>query len=163
MTPQIVLIRELAAREKWSINCTGHSGEMTTLRLVPKSRFSEISVDDIQEELAKVATSIHLVIGAEAISTNCDATPVMIEALESFDSDPLGFGPRATLARLLKVALDCGYENSNLRPITQREAGWLKDQIQPNWVALDSGDDSGDRYGPAICYILMSSRLSELE
>lgn len=159
MAPQLPLIREIADEAGWKVSCEGVSGEMTTLRLSPGFWGDDEAGAILIEDLHAVSTIAYEVTGSQAADENCDAIPPVTGSVEGAENVAIAFGLPVQLAQFREIAASCDLQDPEIAPISE----FYREKMEPGairegWQALYIDIAQSSRYGPTMCYMIMSDR-----
>lgn len=154
MSPQIGLIRGIAAEESWRIACEGTSGEMTALWVEPGFFADENSEVAVIEKISDVAST------TSAMKTeNCNTDAPIGSVDHPTANPPLVFGDAQMLQPYLDLARSCGFEEAVIAPIAEIDGANVPEEMPSDWLALYGGPGSANRYGPGVCMVKMTQRM----
>lgn len=158
MPPQLAIIRHDAAQRGWRVTCEGHSGEEKVLRLEFTSSDTKESVSAYFIRPDHVGSSRRFYYKNSVPSMPCDIEPTTTSGVPS---RVLAIGDRNKLTPLLVLAKDCGYSKVVIRKSDKADiADLISSTARKDWFTLDAGENIAERYGPAICFVQLQTRVS---
>lgn len=157
MEPQIAIIRRDAADRGWRITCQGRAGEEQVVRLTFPSSTHQQDLDSYFSPQDHIGSSFRFYSPSRLPPDRCDQ-----EAPTTSTSGPpnrvMAAGPLDLMTQLAETARRCGYFNAAVREHRADDSS-LPPELPSEWRILDAGEDVGHRYGPAICFVQMRSRV----
>lgn len=159
MTPQVELVREIAAENGWKVTCVGRTRRMTVLRIVPGLLPWKASHDEIWDELVHISTSLS---NAPRISleSGCD---LPASTYESTWTDPekkaiIGVGPIEELEPLLAIARECEVRGARLTEGPPTQQNFYSGDVPEDWVGLEVDPRLNLETGPFSCLVQLANR-----
>lgn len=167
MPPQINELRRLAKANDLLVLCNGRMGEEQVLRVGFRQGSKTSDLSSLRSKLYSVANRMSDVPNKDIGSEHCDLEPVKsyVDEAPPFDepkllpaSHDITFGPIAALAPLLPIAVACGFEHAQIRPMADYDRDFIgratnAPKIGPDWQTLDGGERLGVRTGPMLCFL----------
>jgi hypothetical protein len=166
MPPQIDELRRMAKANDLPVLCTGRMGEEQVIRIGFQEGTNPSDVSLLKAKLFSVSNRLSEVPNDKIDTRHCDLEPVMsyVDDAPPFDEPKLlpathdiTFGPIAALAPLLPVAVACGFEHAQIRPMADYDRDFIgratnAPKIGPDWQTLDGGERIWVRTGPMLCF-----------
>jgi len=155
MPPQLAIIRHDAAQRGWRVTCEGQSGEEKVLRLEFTPSDTAESVSGYFTGPAHIGSSTRFYDKNSVPSLPCDIEP---PTTSGDPSQVLAIGDRNKLIPLMAMAKDCGYSKVVIRKFDR--ADLISAKAPEDLLTLDAGENTAERYGPAICFVQLQNRVA---
>jgi hypothetical protein len=163
MRPQLNVIRAEAAKNDWTIICTGRSGEEGVLRLHAGQGRPTDSLHSFLDDPSRVGSSEWVDgFGGERLPASCNHNPPVVSG-GGATAGVLAAGSHDELRPALRVARQCGYSKAVIRPWLKGDIGGWEPPAAGSWFSLEAGKNASERQGPLVCFMQMWVKVPKTE
>lgn len=173
MPPQIDELRQLVKANDLQVLCNGRMGEERVIRVGFREGITPSDLSLLEAKLYSVSNRMSEVPKREIGSKHCDLEPVTsyVDDAPPFDeikllpaTHDITFGSIAALEPLLPIAIACGFDHAQIRPMADYDRDFIgratnAPKIGTDWQTLDGGERIWVRTGPTLCFLKLARQV----